>query len=103
MSGSTKTSISVPYMSDLHGIDHSPKIDRAEKNPLHMNVLVAESERQALRNHRDKARSFALLEGSKTPLRRGTKRNDRIACEENKTPSGRFPNSAGVEEKTKIE
>jgi hypothetical protein len=46
---------------------------------------------------------MAFAEPSKTPLRRGSNRNDRVACEENKTPSGRFRNSAGVEKKTKIE
>jgi hypothetical protein len=47
-------------------------------------------------------RSFAYHEGSKTPLRRGSNRNDRVACEENKTPSGRFRKSAGVEKDENI-
>jgi hypothetical protein len=85
------------------GLTIAKKRDLAEKNPLHMNVLVAESERPALRNHRDNTTSLADPDGSKTPLRRGSNRNDRGACEENKTPSGRFRNSAGVEKKTKIE
>jgi hypothetical protein len=85
------------------GLTIAKKTGLAEKNPLHMNVLVAESERPALRNHRDNTRSMAYSEGSKTPLRPGSNGNNRVACEENKTPSGRFRNSAGVEKKTKIE
>jgi hypothetical protein len=85
------------------GLTIARKMGLAEKNPLHMNVLAAESERPALRNHRDNTRSLAYPEGSKTPLRSGSNTNDRVACEENKTPSGRFRNSAGVEKKTKIE
>jgi hypothetical protein len=85
------------------GLTTAKKRDLAEKNPLNMNVLAAESERPALRNHRDNTRSMAYPEGSKTPLRPGSNGNNRVACEKNKTPSGRFRNSAGVEKKIKIE
>jgi hypothetical protein len=54
------------------GFTIAKKMDLADKNPLHMNVLVVESERPALRNHRDNTRSLAYPEGSKTPLRHGS-------------------------------
>jgi hypothetical protein len=38
-------------MSDLLGIDDREKNDIAENDSIHMNVLVAESERLALTNH----------------------------------------------------
>jgi hypothetical protein len=90
-------------MSDPHGIDDREKIDITEKSPLLMNVLVAEREKPALRNHRDNTRLLAHLEGSKTSLRGDSNRNDRGACGENKIPSGRFGNIVWVEKKTKLE
>jgi hypothetical protein len=41
------------------GFTIAKKMELAAKNPLHMNVFVAESEIPALRNHRDNTRSLA--------------------------------------------
>jgi hypothetical protein len=65
-------------------------------------LLVVESERPARRNHKDNTRSFRYGQRPERTLRSGSPRTDKVACEENKTPYRRFPNSARLEKETQI-